>query len=102
MPEATSYDELRSAVLEYIRRYGNSPDAPMQIQSMLDSVAVIARERGLKHDTGVRLIDAWQDNRFGGAALNEIIQGRAVDVVWDLIIEGVLRLGDAKGGSQSG
>lgn len=88
-------DQLRSIVVECLRksRPYSSSEQPFSVNRLFDEVAAIARTRQLKYNNS---LPAWQDNA-GRAELHANLRGPVWDIVWDLIVEGILRPGNDYG-----
>ncbi len=65
----------------------------MGIDTLYEDVAQIAKHRDMKHNTGAGFVNAWHDGRYGSIHLHDVWKSRVWSIVWDLIIEGVLRPG---------
>ena len=74
---------MRSLILDALRRGGAD-----QLASLRDAVAEIAKSRGLLSQEGGSSMF-----RSGGATLSGSDYGRVQSIMWDLIIEGVVRPG---------
>lgn len=85
-----SYEQLRSLVVEQLRTSSSG-----QVSSLHSNIARLAIQKGLTADpyvqAGVNMMNAQY-------SLNERYQAWVEDIVWDLIIEGVIRpgLGDTR------
>jgi len=87
-----THEELRSVVIECLRkeRPYDPHSAPFQVDHLLHEVAEIARKRGLK--TIDNCHDAWRMN-YDTPELHPNLMAPVWDIVWDLIVESVLRPG---------
>src|SRR4051812_32704006 len=87
-----SPDGVRSLMIECLRkeRPRNPGERPFDVDRLLYEMAEIAKNRELKTAGG---LNAWADLRNGAVELHPHIRVDAWNVVWDLIIEGVLRPG---------
>jgi hypothetical protein len=88
-------DQLRAIIVECLRkdrpyRHGQSS---FSVSQLLGEVAAIAKDRQLKYTES---LPAWKDNA-GRAELHANLRGPVWDIVWDLIVEGILRPGDPYG-----
>jgi hypothetical protein len=72
-----SYDQLRSLVIEYIGKVQDDPT--LQLNNLRDGVGEVAATRGLLEPGCSQL--SQQDHR------------RSCDIIWDLIIDGIVRPG---------
>jgi hypothetical protein len=99
MSQPTRDQELRAIILECLSKPRQHRDPPLAVDALYGEVAEIAKARDLKHDTGASLVNAWHDDRNGYPKLHDAWMGRIWSVVWDLIIEGVLRPGIENSGS---
>jgi hypothetical protein len=94
------YEQLRSLVIEYLAAAKDDPT--LQINNLRTGVATIAVSKGLDPDATHARSPA-HGIPFGFASevvLSDpdfILVG---EIIWDLIIEGVVRPGDSLGGSQ--
>ncbi len=83
--------DLRSLVLEVLRKKRDY-NVELRLEYIFVEIAEISKSRGLKY---TQEINAWSmDNN--GAKLHVNLWPRVYDIVWDLIIEGVLRPGNKK------
>lgn len=87
-----SYADIRSVVLEILRkdRPCNSSQPPFQVGTVFDEFGRIAKSRGLKFS---ETLDAWLGDK---PDIRPQLRGPVWEIVWDLIVEGVLRPGDGK------
>src|SRR5688572_16746950 len=85
--------DLRSLVVECLRRDRpfNPSAAPFQIANLCGEVAQLTKDRTIEYKAG---INAWQVHRNGYVALHDNVVPQVWTVVWDLIIEGIIRPGD--------
>jgi hypothetical protein len=84
--------ELRSLVLECLRKPRNSwSGEPFRIEHLFHEIAEISKHRGLK---ARRDVDAWL-NEKNRIVLNPPLRAPIREIVWDLIVEGILRPGAA-------
>jgi hypothetical protein len=81
---------LRSIILQRLQVKRSNSDPPLSVEHLLGEVAAYAKEHNLKVGRGY---DAWLDNRYGRAEPSPHIVAPIWDLVWDLIVEGVLRPG---------
>jgi hypothetical protein len=95
------YEQLRSIVLEFLT--GAADDPTLQFNSLKEGVADAAVRHGLHHQTGDALNVARRSTagRTDQYVLSEKDFVRSCDIIWDLIIEGVVRPGPLDGGTQS-
>ncbi len=96
MEHATSYDELRTAIIECLLKPRQQGEIPLSVETLYEEIAQIAKKREMKHDAGAGLVSAWRDGKHGHIFLDETWKARIWDIVWDLIIEGVVRPGTGK------
>lgn len=84
--------DVRSLVTECLRRERpyNPAALPFRVHGLFGEVAKLAKDRELRTPSGNH---AWLDNRSGLVELHPHLQVMVWDVVWDLIVEGVLRPG---------
>jgi hypothetical protein len=86
------HDKLRAVIIECLRKersqFGGSVQQ-LQVSHLFQEVAEIARERGLEYSLG---INAWKLNH-DRAEVHPNLRSPIWSIVWDLIIEGVLRPG---------
>lgn len=88
-------DQLRSIIVECLRKerpYRRS-EPPFSVNQLFAEVAAIARTRQLNYTES---LPAWNDNA-GRAELHANLRGPVWDIVWDLVVEGILRPGDEHG-----
>jgi hypothetical protein len=92
-------EELRSVIIECLQKSRPyDPSAALFRREFLFSeIAEIAKNRNLKLSAGH---NAWLDNRHGPPELFPRLKGPASDIVWDLIIEGILRPGTGPSGTE--
>lgn len=81
-------EHLRALVFECLKRPRGPHEAPLQVNDLFREVAELAKQQGLKHGNA----DAWKAN-YDRADLLADLRLPISDLVWDLIIEGVLRPG---------
>jgi len=91
-------DILRTVVLEATKQPHANGGNPLQVDYLFREVAEIAKRRGLKFS---EQHDAWRDNRHNPVSIYPNLKGPIVDVVWDLIVEGVLRPGQGSNGESN-
>ena len=96
---AVGYEQLRSLVIEYLAE--SKDDPTLQINNLRTGVATIAVRKGLDPDANhVRGLAHQVPISFGGdVVLSDPDFILVVEIIWDLIIEGVVRPGDSLGGS---
>ena len=91
------YDKLRSVIIECLRKgqpeFGNHA-RPLQVNYLFQEVAEIARARSLEYQPGM---PAWKMN-YDRPEIHANLRSLIWSIVWDLIIEGVLRPGVELGG----
>ncbi len=87
-----SYADIRSVIIEILRKIRpyNPSQPPFQVGTVFDEFARIAKSRGLKFNES---LDAWLGDK---PEIRPQLQGPVWEIVWDLIVEGVLRPGDVK------
>lgn len=88
-------NQLRSIVIECLQKerpYDPKSD-PFRVEHLLREVAEIAKARALKVTSTV---NAWHDSG-GLPELHANVRAPVWDIVWDLVIEGIVRPGTAKG-----
>ena len=87
-----TYNILRSVAIDCLAvPYELGPSVPpYTVHVLFERMARELRKRGTKIDQGH---NAWQENRHGHLSLHPYVREWAQDIVWDLIIEGVLRPG---------
>src|SRR5260370_37060916 len=85
----------RSFVIECLRHtpppVGTPP--PFQLDHLFTEVAKTAKARGLKVAPN---INAWLENRYGVPEIHMNLRTPVNEILWDLIIEGIVRPGDGK------
>src|SRR5688572_25700765 len=84
--------DVRSLVIECLRkdRPYDPRSAPFRVDNLFAEIAQTAKSRSLKTERGN---NAWIDNRYSDPNLHPHIQIEVWNVVWDLMIEGVIRPG---------
>jgi hypothetical protein len=94
MDREITEEELRSIVIECLRK-PTQPGPPfLSLDTLRADVAQIAMERQLKHKTSSGgLVNAASQFRGHQPVLNEVLQGRVWAIIWDMLIEGILRPG---------
>lgn len=94
---AIGYEQLRSVMIEYLAEAKDDPT--LQINSLRTGVAVIAVRRGLDPDAAHASSPAHGiPSGFGSdVVLSDADFSLVGEVMWDLIIEGVLRPGSSTG-----
>lgn len=88
-----NHGELRALILECLRkdRPQTSGDSPLQMGDLMSELA----ERAKKHDAKICTGEpAWFDNRNRSVGLHQNLNTAVWNIVWDLIIEGVVRPGN--------
>ena len=87
-----SYADIRSVIIEILRkdRPYNPSQPPFQVGTVFDEFARVAKSRSLKFNES---LDAWLGDK---PEIRPQLQGPVWEIVWDLIVEGVLRPGDGK------
>jgi len=91
MPDTTIHDQLRSLLLECLRKEmpGKPTGHPFRPEYLFGMIAKIAETRDLKYNND---IPAWHENtKTRQPQLHGNLEQPITDIVWDLIIEGVLR-----------
>jgi len=85
-------DQLRPIIIECLRtdRPYRPSEPPFSVNQLFEEIAAFARSRQLRYTESLR---AWHDNA-GRAELHANLRGPVWDIVWDLIVEGILRPGD--------
>lgn len=91
-------DMLRSLVLEGLLKPPAYGASPLRAEFLWQEVAEIAQRRGLKYN---EQLPAWHDNRGSAVTIHPNLEGQILDIVWDLIIEGVLRPGQGMDGDST-
>jgi hypothetical protein len=91
---ALTHADLRSIIVECLRRDRpfDPSSSPFRVQFLWAEVAAIAKARDLKVDSNGN--KAWLENRHGPPELHPNLRGPVWSIVWDLIVEGLLRPGD--------
>jgi hypothetical protein len=77
----------RTLVLEALRNH--NPSEPLSSDSIVGATAHIAKRRDLNYTDTIK---AWH-NEHGRITLHPNLNLKILDIVWDLIVEGVLRPG---------
>src|SRR5436309_814300 len=87
--------DLRSLIIEILAkdRPYDPGRAPYQIHDLCGEIAIAARSRLLRY---TEHINAWLDTRHGNPELHPNLTPRVCSILWDLIIEGIVRPGDGK------
>ncbi|MDG3002579.1 hypothetical protein [Paludisphaera mucosa] len=93
-PLDISHDEMRSIVLETLDHRKNTPAADMQVGPLSEWIATIAAKRHFKIDP-VKEPDRWNEFWRTTYVLDPHDIVRVQDVLWDLIVEGIIRPGYA-------
>jgi hypothetical protein len=87
--------DVRGVVIECLRRIpppvGSTP--PFQLVHLFTEVAKTSKARGLKVAPN---INAWLENRYGMPELYANLRTPVNEIIWDLIVEGIVRPGDGK------
>jgi hypothetical protein len=99
MNEVASYGELRSAVIYSLLRPRILGEAPHSVDTIQEDLGNIARQRGWIHHTGAQSVSALVPARGDRNILQDAYKARIWDLVWDMIIEGLIRPGTAEQGS---
>jgi hypothetical protein len=84
-------DQLRSIIIECMAK--DRPEdgrGPLQVTHLAAEVGEIAKARDLRYN---ETLPGWIEHRNGSVHLRPQLVGTAWDIIWDLIIEGVLRPG---------
>ncbi|MGL4550976.1 MAG: hypothetical protein ACRC33_07300 [Gemmataceae bacterium] len=92
-----SYEQMRSLVIQFLAQPGSDP---LQLNDLHEGVAKLAVARhGIAPSPDARngIIELM---RGAGVRLTEKDTARVVSIVWDLIIEGVVRPGSESGDAQ--
>jgi len=87
--------DMRSVIIEILARDRpyDPGQSPFQLNHLCVEVAIVAKQRALKHTESN---NAWLDNRYGNPELHPNVTPWVWSIVWDLIIEGILRPGTGK------
>jgi hypothetical protein len=80
--------QLRSLVIACLQK--DRQNEPLQISYLFTEVARLAKIRDLQYSGN---INACLENRYGEPSLHPNLVPSIADIVWDLIVEGVLRPG---------
>ena len=86
------YEEFRTLVIEAIQ----TPEC-ISLNSLRGIVPAIARKRGVLPPEVYQPNFIAKNLNYSERHLNDADQSRATDIIWDLIIEGVLRPGSHRG-----
>lgn len=88
-------DLLRSVIIEVLRKHQRRFDGsdPFRVQHLFHEVAAVAHTKGLQVSDGM---DAWRMNSMI-PELHVNLRSPVWTIVWDMIIEGILRPGAADG-----
>lgn len=82
-------DELRELILEALKDFDKK-----QVTDLYNKIAEIALEK--------KLLESKSSYSFGGSIyLDKLDEARIQDIVWDLIIEGILRPGLGDGNNNN-
>jgi hypothetical protein len=85
-------NDLRAYIVEILRkkRGYNPGEAPFSVDQIFAELAELCKSRGVKYTES---LDAWNMNRYGNPYLHENLKAPVWEIIWDLIIEGILRPG---------